>query len=182
MAALLLSSMARAELVQSTNALTGLNSWETNEHSLQLELVQRYPSQTAAFFIARGFPEAIATELAETGCVFQTIGKNIGKNHDVSFNLAEWRVVIGDQTLPLKLKKQWHKQWAKNAVTPAARIAFRWATFPTEQTFKPGDYNWGMITFNLPPGSEFDLKVVWREGGAEYSSVIPELQCAKDPS
>jgi len=180
--ALLVSFTAHGEVVTAKNAMNGLNSWEMNEHSLRLELVQRYPSQTAAFFIARGFSEPVASDLAKTGCVFQTIGKNIGKTADVSINLADWRVVSPDHTQPVKLKKQWDAQWPKDAVTPAARIAFRWATFPTEQTFKPGDYNWGMTTFGLPPGAVFDLKVVWREGDQAFSNIIPKLQCAEDPA
>jgi len=173
---------AQADLARSTNAITGLSSWELNDHALSLELVQRYPSQTAAFFIARGFTETAARELAESGCVFQTIGKNTGPEKALNINLARWRVIVNGEERPLKLKKQWDAQWPKDAVTPAARIAFRWATFPTEQSFQPGDYNWGMTTFGLPPGAVFDLKVTWREGDQAFSNIIPKLQCAEDPA
>lgn len=173
---------ANADIETSINKDTKLQSWILSDHSLSLELVQRYPSQTTAFFIARDFPEKSAADLAEAGCVFQTIGKNTASGSFPSLNirLAEWGVITRNKESPVMLKAQWDQQWSKEGVSPPARIAFRWATFPTEQIFKPGDYNWGMTTFGLTPGTHFDLKVVWREDDKIRSALIPDMVCAED--
>jgi len=69
------------------------------------------------------------------------------------------------------------KDWSINEVNKAARIAFRWATFPTEQTFDAGgDYNWGMISIGLTPGDKFDLKVNWTEDKQQNNQGLKNLK------
>ena len=61
------------------------------------------------------------------------------------------------------------------------RVAFRWATFPTQQSFEAGgDYNWGMISFGLPPGSVFDLQLVWRQDNIVKTQWIKQIECPAD--
>lgn len=62
----------------------------------------------------------------------------------------------------------------------ASRLAFRWATFPTQQTFEQGgDYNWGMTSFGLPPGTIFDLHVFWMQGSQQKDLWIKSIQCSQ---
>ena len=52
--------------------------------------------------------------------------------------------------------------------------------FPTRQQFHPGDYNWGLTAFGIPPGSVFDLEVSWQEGGSHRSGKITGIVCTPD--
>ena len=65
-------------------------------------------------------------------------------------------------------------------VSQAARIAFRWSLLPTSQRFEAGDYNWGMTSFGLTPGSRFHLELVWYRDGRRESGRIEHVECARD--
>ncbi len=172
-----------ADVSKTQNSETGLIGWKLKQGSLELELIQRLPDQTRAFFLARGFPAGIADDLGRA-CIFQTILRNSGTDAGASpaltVMLKDWRVSQGDTSRPLKLKEAWDQTWPDALVSKSARLAFRWATFPSTQTFQPGDYNWGMISFGLAPGARFDLRLVWREGNERYSAEIEDLICAHD--
>ena len=163
----------------------GLQSWHLQQGALSLKLIQRTPDQTRAFFLARGFPREAANEIA-TACVLQTIGRNLSgaeKPVSLGYDLHDWRIRYQGQLRPIRLKEDWAEAWKTRPEIPeAARIAFRWATFPTRQQFEPGgDYNWGMTSFGLPPGSRFDLQLHWQENGQPKSAWIENLQCPEDP-
>ncbi len=177
------SVQARDGVERSTDTETGLQRWIFRRPGFELTLAQRTPDQTRAFFLARGFDRAIADEIA-TACVFQTIAKNLSDASDapaLTIRLSEWRVMIKGKQRPLKLKSEWAKEWRNRKASKAARLAFRWATFPDEQTFYPrGDYNWGMISFNLPPGTRFDLLLSWHERQQHRQGIIKGLVCPED--
>lgn len=168
---------------QSIDAETQLKSWALTQGTFSFELIQRLPDQTRAFFQARGFAKKIANDIG-TQCVLQAIGRNTSVDNTgspISFDLQEWIIQSETQSRSIKLKEDWDAQWPDDLVSSAARIAFRWATFPTEQTFEPaGDYNWGMISFGLPPGSLFDLKVVWRQNNEIQYQWIKQIECPAD--
>jgi hypothetical protein len=63
---------------------------------------------------------------------------------------------------------------------PAARLVVRWGLFPTRQEFLPGDYNWGLTAYGIPPGSVFDLDLTWLEGGKARTGRISGIRCAPD--
>jgi len=44
----------------------------------------------------------------------------------------------------------------------------------------PGDYNWGLTAFGIPPGSVFDLEVKWQADAKQHSGEIRDIQCAPD--
>lgn len=156
--------------------------WEISDQGMSLRLVQRLPDQTRGFFQARGFnkPEL---ELIANSCVFQTVFKN--ESHQtrpspLEYNLHDWVVNAQGRTQGLKVREDWKLEWQQRNIPMAAQLAFEWALYPTQQIYRPGDYNWGMSIFNLPPGTRFDLKVVWRQFDAVHSTVIKNLQCAAD--
>ena len=65
-------------------------------------------------------------------------------------------------------------------VDKQALLAFRWAQFPTEQEYEVGgDWNQGMLSIGLPPGSLFDLIVHWDINGKTYETKLLGVQCAK---
>ncbi|WP_198266002.1 hypothetical protein [sulfur-oxidizing endosymbiont of Gigantopelta aegis] len=176
-----------AEVSSSENETTALKSWKLSEKGFELQIVQRLPDQTRGFFLARGFNKSQANDIA-TQCIMQTIVKNTSKQEEaiISVKLREWRVKTAAQVRGVKLKEDWAEQWSnlakgETAVKPSAKIAFRWATFPSEQQFDvKGDYNWGMISFGLKPGANFDLQVFWQVGEKRFSQWIRGIDCPED--
>lgn len=179
---MLLPFLAAAAVVRSPDAETGLVKWHFTAADLEVELVQRLPDQTRGFFLARGFPRQVADEIA-TNCVFQTIVRNPagpGPGQAVSIDLAQWRMVYAGKHSGIRLKEDWMAAWPDDRVSQASRLAFRWATFPTRQEFLPGDYNWGMTAYGLPPGAVFDLNVVWEVDGQSRSEWLRGIECPAD--
>ena len=182
-ATVLVCGPALAEVTTSTDPETQLKSWKLTQGALSLELIQRLPDQTRGFFQARGFSKDIANDIA-TACVLQTIGKNTQappNGETISYHLQDWVVKHRGQTRSIKLKEQWNGEWSDDGVNTASRVAFRWATFPTQQEFEPGgDFNWGMTSFDLAPQESFDLKVVWQQNGVTKSEWIKQIECPAD--
>ena len=162
-----------------------MEAWKFSDGNFQLELKQRSPEQTRSFFQGRGFSVKIADDIA-TSCVFQTIVRNTeADNHTdaVSVSLKGWRLARSDdgKEKALKLKEVWNDEWQAGSVSTPARIAFRWATFPSEQSFDPGgDFNWGMISFGPKPGVKFDLHIAWQQGTEQRNAWIKSMQCPLD--
>ena len=169
-------------IIRGTDAETGLLSWRWEQAPLSLELVQRLPDQTRAFFEGRGFAADGADAIA-VQCVFQTILRNTAAHPEAGLlevDLSEWRVRTPSGEQSLKLRDDWNQEWRRRSVPESARIAFRWSLFPTLQRFQPGDYNWGMTIYGLPPGASFDLHVVWYVRGSRQSGILRDLRCALD--
>ena len=165
------------ELTTGTVAESGVRNWTLRDSPLEIKLQQLTLDQTRAFYLGRGFTAAEADRIA-LGCVFQTVVRNIGTKGTVTLNLARWRLQYAGAIRPIKLKQEWDREFEVAGSSNAARIAFRWATFPTEQEFEPTDYNWGMTTFGLPPGSLFDLTLHWLVDGEPNQALIQSVQCA----
>ena len=174
------------DITKTVNEETQLIGWKVSEKNFKLELIQRTPQQTRSFFLARGFNKTISNLIA-THCVFQTIVRNTENDNSVDaieVSLREWRIIPADgknKAKPLKLKEVWNDEWNAEDVPTAARIAFRWATFPTEQTYQPGgDFNWGMISFGPKPNTRFDLHIFWKQGDQAHDAWIKNMQCPAD--
>jgi len=90
-----------------------------------------------------------------------------------------WRSIVGSKTSAPVVRENWDPIWRKRAADPGALVGFYWALYPTEQIYKPTDYNWGMITFGLPAGTIFDLDVRWRVGDVEHVKRFKGLECGK---
>jgi hypothetical protein len=98
----------------------------------------------------------------------------------VAFDLREWRVHADDETRPLLVRSDWEAEWAARDLPLPARIAFEWSLLPTTQEYAPGDYNWGMTSYGLPPGSRFDLSFTWRHRGELHHGRIEDIECPAD--
>lgn len=167
------------ELEHRVDPETGIESWELRGKGIGLSLVQLLPDQARAFFLARGFDRESVERYAAT-CVFQTTFRNDSVNSTVSVRLADWRAVSGAHAQRPKLERDWQTEWEGRGIPEPARIAFRWSQFPTEQSFERGDWNMGMTTYALPPGSRFDLWFVWTAGSKRYQSIVKEVRCATE--
>jgi len=171
-----------AQVQRGQDEATGLAYWHYTGDGVSFKLVQRLPDQTRAFFLARGFGAREADEIARA-CVFQTIFRNTdgpGFPGAIEYDLADWRIRHSGRWRPLKAKAAWERQWQERGVAQAPRIAFRWSLLPTRQHFDPGDYNWGMSVYGLPPGSVFDLQLHWVRQSVPYTVVLEDIQCPPD--
>lgn len=176
------TQLTAANVTTGTDADSGLPYWELLDAGVSIRLVQRLPDQTRGYFEARGFA-AEHSEMIAQSCVFQTIFKNISKQSRpgvMRYNLDDWVVVSDGKPQAMKMREPWDKQWADLKIAPAARIAFEWSLLPTVQKYQPGDYNWGMSIYNLPPGKRFDLRLSWEQYGKTHRHTINNMECAPD--
>lgn len=160
---------------------TGVDAWVFEDTGIRVELIQRLPNQTRAFFLARGFDREAADHLASR-CVFQTLIHNTfdGRDAAVEIRLAEWRALTPEGPKPLILEHQWQEEWKARGVGRAPRIAFAWALFPTHQHFQPGDWNMGMTTYPVAPGTPLDLALTWHVNGKTHRGRMRGMVCATD--
>jgi hypothetical protein len=181
---LLLAPSLAAAVTLSTgvDAQAGLPYWQIEDEGMSLRLVQRMPDQSRAFFMARGF-SAEQVEQVAGRCVFQTVFRNLSHTRNSSplhYTQLGWQVRGPEGSAAIMTRERWKTLWVEQGAPSAARIAFEWSLLPTEQTYEPGDYNWGMTMIDLPPGTAFDLELVWEQFGETRATTIEELQCATD--
>ena len=169
---------ADAEIVTGIDEEANLPFWQWSEQGLSIRLVQRLPDQTRAFFIGRGFNKAAADLIGE-GCVFQTVFRNDGQL-PIDYDLSEWRVHRPTGSSGLALKEEWDARWQKLNLSQAARIAFKWSFLPNRQHFEPGDYNWGMTSYGMPPGQRFDLELILHTQDKDILGRIENIECPPD--
>ena len=167
---------------QATDPETGIESWEYRGQGVSLRLAQLLPDQVRGFYLAREFDAESVELLAAGACVFQTVFRNESVPGAMEFSLADWRIVTSAGEKPLKLEPEWQKEWERRGVPTAARTAFRYALYPTEHRYETGDWNMGMTTYALTPGSRFDLRFVWREGSQRREAVLTGVRCAREGS
>ncbi len=175
---MLLPAGVQCDVTRSTNPGNGLQGWHFSDGDIEIELVQRLPDQTRAFFQGRGF-SAEASDVIGRSCVFQAILRNDGVR-PVAFDLETWEVLFDGQSRPLLTRERWQERWADSEVGKAARIALNWSLLPTRQRFEPGDYNWGMISFGLPPGRKFDLLLKVVIDSEEIDGSLFSVVCTQD--
>ncbi len=176
------SVAAATETRHATDPETGIATWETAAHGVSLRLTQILPDQVRGFYLARGFDAGSVELLAAGACVFQTVLRNESARGAIEFSLADWRSISTGGERPLKLEADWQKDWEKRGVPLAARTAFRYALYPTQHRYDVGDWNMGMTTYVLPPGSRFDLRFAWREGDNRREAMLSGVRCATEAS
>lgn len=158
----------------------GVFRWEGE--GLRIETQALVHDQVRGFFIGRGFDEAGVNVLVNEACLFRSAIGNQAldpKAPHITINQREWRIFVGDEEHKLRTRKDWQPVWDRLNVDTEQRVAFKWALFPQTQEFAPTDYNWGMITFGLAPGTRFDLEIVWREGEQKRTKRFEGMECAK---
>jgi len=173
------AELSGAQARHAVNPETGIHSWEFKGQGVRLKLSQITPDMARGFYLARGFTEAAADAYAR-GCVFQTEFQNESLSTAIHFDLADWLAVTPKGEQPLVLEPDWQREWAKLGVSAAARTAFRWAQYPTEHSYEHGDWNMGMTSYGLPPGSRFDLRFAWEGPDGTHQALVRNLRCADD--
>jgi len=160
---------------------TGLKYWLWDNDGFLLRLTQRLPDQTRAYFEARGFDKASA-DTAGTSCIFQTMIKNTGTNpsEKITSDIRNWKVISGDVSKPLLHREYWRHYWLEHKQPESARVAFEWSLLPESVEYDINDYNWGMSSYGLAPGSQFDLIFTWQRQGKTYQGRINNVLCPDD--
>jgi hypothetical protein len=174
--------LCTAEVQRSANEENGLEKWHFIDSDIEIELVQRLPDQTRALFMNHAFSREVIEHLA-LSCMFQTIIRNTGKSgagEMLAIDLTQWRMQHEGKTGSILLKEPLLASWSDEDADAAAKLVIRWGMFPTQQEYLPGDYNWGLTAYGIPPGSTFDLAVTWREGEVQRSGEIKGIVCAPD--
>ncbi len=157
---------------------TGLKSWTWRHDGVSLKLVQRLPDQTRAYLLARGFSRE-AADMVARNCLFGSMFRNDG-DQPLDFDLDDWQVLHEGEVGRLVTRQRWKERLSSMSVSKAGRIAFNWSLLPPRQHFEPGDYNWGMTSYGLPPGSRFDLELRITLGGKPLVARIPGMECAPE--
>jgi hypothetical protein len=169
-----------ANLSRNNETLSGLPGWKVKGENIKIELNPLLRDQVRAFYLGRGFSEAISERISES-CVYQTVIENTSdpnRNTQLEVDLSLWRVRSEKLGQPLINKSSWMRKWKQAGASEASVNAFRWATFPTTQVFNlTGDYGWGMILFGRKPGEHFDLELRWFIDGTPVDQKIENLIC-----
>ena len=132
-----------------------------------------------AFFEARGFDTRSLQPYARS-CAF-SLGMHNRSARPIATHLGDWHAVGADgRRVALRLPESWDDEWNQAGVTPAARIAFRWAQFQTENAFEPGDWIMGMATLATPLPGKFRLVARYRDNKGDHEIVLDKLACASD--
>lgn len=172
---------AAADVEHSRNPATGLETWQWIGDGASFTFTQRLPDQSRAYFQGRGFKPADAEPVA-MACVFQAIIRNRADSiAPIDLELSGWQVItMQGNPRSLRLEADWQREWERRQIAGPARTAFRWSLFPTRQTFQPGDWNMGMVTFGPPPGDRFDLELTWKQDGNPLRVRLESMRCAPD--
>lgn len=155
---------------------TGISTWEVDTSGVHLRLTQITPEQARAFMLGRGMDRQSVEEFAHT-CVYMTVVRN-DSTQPIEHDLTAWRYIPkGNQPQPMQTKHDWLSRWQPRNFSKPLKLAFDWSQFPVDQTFSPGDWNQGMTTFALPPGSHFDVVYRWHQNGKLHEGILQNAQC-----
>lgn len=165
---------------QHEQTASGAPGWLLSDDNIEIQLNPLRKEQVRAFYLGRGFSTDAAESIANS-CVFQTVIKNtssVGLDISIDVNRDNWVVIDTEGRKKLAPKSVWMDKWQALGESEAAKIAFRWAIFPIEQTFPlTGDYAWGMILFEAKLGEPFAVELEWKENNESHRETIEGLRC-----
>ena len=168
-----------ASQVHQVDPQTNIETWSVSQHGVTFSLTQILPDQSRAFYINRGFTLEQIEPFAQA-CVYMTVLRNDDAPDVIRYSLEDWSIVSQEGTRQPVRIDEWMNRLQATGAGKSAMIAFRWAQFPPRQEYEPGgDWNQGMLTTGLPPGSKFDVVARWQLQGKTYENVLTEVRCAK---
>ena len=149
---------------------------------LQLKLSPRTPDQVAAFYEARGFPDA-ALEHIRAAC-FITVGLRNKTDNVVWLELVRWRVRSASGAVQRITREDWSRAWQEAGVPAAQQATFGWTLLPEQRDLRPDEPVGGNLTL-VRTEAPFTLEAIFKTGadrrGGEIQLRYENLQCAKDP-
>lgn len=151
-------------------------SWNAARNGVEIKVSALKREQSAAFYQARGFAaETVAPYTAACGFAFEL--RNTGKS-SVRLRLADWRAAGKAGGARFTLPDDWDAEWQRRGATEPARVAFRWAQFPAEQEFAPGDWIMGMATLERRLAGPFRLTLRFSEKQRQHEIALDNVTCA----
>lgn len=126
----------------------------------------------AAFYVARGFSAEAAAVYARE-CVLGFTFKNDGAAA-LRVDLADWTAGGGVRLRP---REQWEQEWERRGVAKPARIAFRFAQFPPQQEFEPGDWIMGMATLEHRIPGPFRIAARYSDARGHHEFTSNAVTC-----
>lgn len=171
--------LAESLQIRTSDPISGAETWETHAHGVTFSLTQILPDHVRAFYVNRGSTIDQIEPYAKS-CVFMTVLRNDDAPGRIHYVRDNWSILSDGNSRPPENTSDWLQRLKNNNVKKSALIAFRWAQFPTEQEYEPGgDWNQGMLSAGLPPGSRFDVIARWDIKGKPYEARLKEVLCAE---
>jgi len=134
------------------------------------------------FILGRGFTKTQIKPYADT-CVCTTILRNDTAPGRIHYIRSHWEVIHKEKSQKLTKTADWLKLLKQKDAKPSPLIAFRFAQLPEEQEYEPsGDWNQGMLSVDLPAGSQFDIIIRWDIEGKPYELTLPSISCMEKTS
>jgi len=152
-----------------------------NDSNLTVRIKARTPHQMAAFYEARGFPQAMIKKLNSV-CFFTIIVKNTSNNilwHD----LSQWRFSTTGKIIERYDRTYWKTQWQNMKIPMASQSTFRWTLMPERLDFRPEETEGGNIT--LPrKATPYTIHAAFKLESENPETLInvtlPNVRCAED--
>lgn len=151
------------------------------DQGVELSFTPRTPQQMAAFYEARGFPQAMI-EILSQQC-FITVRVHNKSKDVVWMDLASWQFSSNGQTVHRYHRNEWKKRWQDMNMPQASQSTFRWTLLPEKLDYQPDEAEGGNII--LPAtDTPLTLELDFRTGADKQGSVIhiryQSLYCAQD--
>lgn len=143
--------------------------------------IPRTPEQMAAFYEARGFPDAMLAIVRER--CFITFRVHNTRRDVVWLDLDLW-TFTGPQGVVQRLDRDWWKaRWKEVEAPMPNQSTFRWTLIPEQLDYRPDEAEGGNITL-VPVRTPFHLDAVFPTGpdrdGGEIQVRMNNLRCAED--
>ncbi len=147
----------------------------------KLRLIARTPEQIAAFYYARGFPQAMIERITKT-CFITTGITN--KTKDILWmDLAHWKFTTADNRQVRRFSRRyWFALWKKMKVPLRFQSTFRWTLIPRSLDYRPQEREGGNITLE-PTTQSFTLTALFHVGQDQRTARpvllhLPGIRCA----
>lgn len=155
------------------------NQFENDQ--LKLRINAHTPHQMAAFYEARGFPQAMIKSFS-TVCFF-TIGIKNKTQTILWHDLAQWKFTSVGKAVQRLDRQYWKSKWQEMNIPMASQSTFRWTLMPEQLDFRPQESEGGNIT--LPRGPLFyDFTATFHTGADKSGEILqvhlPNIRCAED--
>lgn len=150
--------------------------WNAARGGVTVKVTALTKDSARAFYLARGFSADAIAPYAEA-CGFSFEFRNAGKSA-LRMNLTDWGAAGKAGSARFVLPDEWDAEWARRGAAEPARIAFRWAQFPAEQEFEPGDWIMGMAALERRIAGPFRLTLRFSEKNRQHEIAIDNVTCA----
>ncbi len=124
-------------------------------------LIPRTPEQMAAFYEARGFPQAAIARIKAT--CFVTVHIENRSRQVIWMEPGTWKFSSGNQPLQRLDRDYWNAQWEAVDLPRANRSTFGWTQLPAVRDLQPEESVGGNIVFPGTTGS-FNLEANLQTG------------------